>query len=103
MGISPTDETPAQTKPPLDFELPGLAEAIRRSRLPKVATAIPSWGWAGVSGQTLIVNPSGSPGRARDGLDVLTGVVAPRPRPAWRQGPLVTAVLRSALTGEPIS
>ena len=29
-GISPTDETPAQTKPLLDFELPGLAEAIRR-------------------------------------------------------------------------
>jgi molybdenum cofactor synthesis domain-containing protein len=74
-GISPTDETPAQTKPLLDFELPGLAEAIRRSGLPKVPTAILSRGLCGVSGQTLIVNLPGSPGGVRDGLDVLTDVV----------------------------
>jgi molybdenum cofactor synthesis domain-containing protein len=74
-GISPTDETPAQTKPLLDFELPGLAEAIRRSGLPKVPTAILSRGLCGVSGQTLVVNLPGSPGGVRDGLDVLTDVV----------------------------
>ncbi|BBZ31778.1 MogA/MoaB family molybdenum cofactor biosynthesis protein [Mycolicibacterium confluentis] len=74
-GISPTDETPKQTKPLLDFELPGLAEAIRRSGLPKVPTAILSRGLAGVAGQTLIVNLPGSPGGVRDGLAVLTDVV----------------------------
>ncbi len=74
-GISPTDETPAQTGPLLDIELPGLAEAIRRSGLPKVPTAILSRGLAGVSGQTLIVNLPGSPGGVRDGLDVLSGVL----------------------------
>ena len=40
-GISPTDETPAQTRPLLDFELPGLAEAIRRSGLPEGADGHP--------------------------------------------------------------
>ncbi len=74
-GISPTDETPLHTKPLLDFELPGLAEAIRRSGLPNVPTAILSRGLAGVAGQTLIVNLPGSPGGVRDGLDVLTDVV----------------------------
>lgn len=74
-GISPTDETPNQTKPLLDYELPGLAEAIRRSGLPKVPTAILSRGLAGVAGQTLIVNLPGSPGGVRDGLAVLTDVV----------------------------
>jgi molybdenum cofactor synthesis domain-containing protein len=74
-GISPTDETPAQTAAMLDFELPGLADAIRRSGLPHVPTAILSRGVCGVAGQTLIVNLPGSPGGVRDGLGVLTGVV----------------------------
>lgn len=74
-GISPTDETPVQTKAVLDFELPGLSEAIRRSGLPKVPTAILSRGLAGVAGHTLIVNLPGSPGGVRDGLTVLTDVV----------------------------
>jgi molybdenum cofactor synthesis domain-containing protein len=74
-GISPTDETPAQTAAVLDFELPGLADAIRRSGLPKVPTAILSRGICGVAGQTLIVNLPGSPGGVRDGLGVLGDVV----------------------------
>ncbi len=74
-GISPTDETPAQTAAILDFELPGLADAIRRSGLPRVPTAILSRGLCGVAGQTLIVNLPGSPGGVRDGLCVLSDVV----------------------------
>jgi molybdenum cofactor synthesis domain-containing protein len=74
-GISPTDATPAQTAAVLDYEIPGLADAIRRSGLPKVPTAILSRGICGVADRTLIVNLPGSPGGVRDGLAVLTGVV----------------------------
>jgi molybdenum cofactor synthesis domain-containing protein len=75
-GISPTDATPAQTSAVLDYEIPGLADAIRRSGLPKVPTAILSRGVCGVAARTLIVNLPGSPGGVRDGLGVLTDVVA---------------------------
>lgn len=74
-GISPTDATPAQTAAVLDYEIPGLAEAIRRSGLPKVPTAVLSRGVCGVAGRTLIVNLPGSPGGVRDGLTVLADVV----------------------------
>lgn len=74
-GISPTDATPAQTLAVLDYEIPGLAEAIRRSGLPKVPTAVLSRGVCGVAGRTLIVNLPGSPGGVRDGLAVLADVV----------------------------
>lgn len=74
-GISPTDATPAQTAAVLDYEIPGLAEAIRRSGLPKVPTAVLSRGVCGVAGRTLIVNLPGSPGGVRDGLSVLADVV----------------------------
>ena len=60
-GISPSDDTPAQTKAVLDYEIPGLADAIRRSGLPKVPTAVLSRGTCGVAGRTLVVNLPGSP------------------------------------------
>jgi molybdenum cofactor synthesis domain-containing protein len=74
-GISPTDETPAQTRTVLDYEVPGLAEEIRRSGLPKVPTSVLSRGVCGVAGRTLVVNLPGSPGGVRDGLAVLAGVL----------------------------
>jgi molybdenum cofactor synthesis domain-containing protein len=74
-GISPSDDTPAQTMAVLDYEVPGLADAIRRSGLPKVPTSVLSRGVCGVSGRTLIVNLPGSPGGVRDGLGVLADVL----------------------------
>jgi molybdenum cofactor synthesis domain-containing protein len=74
-GISPTDETPAQTRSVLDYEIPGLAEEIRRSGLPQVPTSVLSRGLCGVAGRTLVVNLPGSPGGVRDGLGVLAGVL----------------------------
>jgi molybdenum cofactor synthesis domain-containing protein len=74
-GISPTDETPAQTNAVLDYQIPGLADEIRRSGLPKVPTSVLSRGLCGVAGQTLVVNLPGSPGGVRDGLGVLVGVL----------------------------
>jgi molybdenum cofactor synthesis domain-containing protein len=74
-GISPTDRTPEATRSVLDYEVPGLADAIRRSGLPAVPTAVLSRGVAGVAGRTLVVNLPGSPGGVRDGLGVLAGVL----------------------------
>jgi len=74
-GISPTDATPQQTASVLDYEIPGLADAIRRSGLPKVPTAVLSRGLCGVAGATLVINLPGSPGGVRDGLAVLDGVL----------------------------
>ena len=74
-GISPTDDTPAQTRAVIDYEVPGLADAIRRSGLPKVPTSVLSRGVCGVAGRTLIVNLPGSTGGVRDGLGVLADVL----------------------------
>ena len=74
-GISPSDSTPEQTMPVLDYQIPGLADAIRRSGLPKVPTSVLSRGVCGVVGRTLVVNLPGSPGGVRDGLTVLGDVL----------------------------
>ena len=74
-GISPTDDTPAQTSAVLDYEVVGLADAIRASGLPKVPTSVLSRGVCGVVGRTLVVNLPGSTGGVRDGLGVLADVL----------------------------
>lgn len=74
-GISPSDDTPAQTQAVLDYDIPGLADAIRRSGLPKIPTSVLSRGVCGVAGRTLVVNLPGSPGGVRDGLGVLADVL----------------------------
>ncbi|MEB3979972.1 MogA/MoaB family molybdenum cofactor biosynthesis protein [Mycobacterium sp. 663a-19] len=74
-GISPSDSTADQTAAVLDYMIPGLADAIRRSGLPKVPTSVLSRGVCGVVGQTLVVNLPGSPGGVRDGLGVLADVL----------------------------
>lgn len=70
-GLSPTDRTPEMTRRLLDYEIPGIAEALRAYGAVKVPTAVLSRGVAGVAGRTLIVNLPGSTGGVRDGLAVL--------------------------------
>lgn len=74
-GISPTDTTPEATASLVDYQIPGLAEAIRRSGLPKVPTAVLSRGVCGVADGTLVINLPGSTGGVRDGLAVLAEVL----------------------------
>ena len=74
-GITPTDRTPEATRGLLDFEIPGIAEAVRAYSRDKVPTAALSRGLAGVAGRTLIVNLPGSSGGARDGLAVLRPIL----------------------------
>ncbi|GFH37182.1 hypothetical protein SCWH03_34170 [Streptomyces pacificus] len=71
-GISPTDRTPDATARVLDYEIPGIPEAIRAHGLAKLPTAALSRGLAGVAERTLIVNLPGSSGGVRDGLAVLS-------------------------------
>jgi len=74
-GISPTDRTPDATRTVLDYEIPGIAEALRAYGSAKVPTAMLSRGVAGVAGRTLVVNLPGSTGGARDAIAVLGPVV----------------------------
>jgi len=75
-GISPTDATPEMTRRVLDYEVPGIAEAIRAAGRQAVPTAALSRALAGVAGRTLVVNLPGSRGGARDGLAVLVPILA---------------------------
>lgn len=70
-GLTPTDRTPEATRRVIDYEVPGIAEAIRAAGREKVPTAALSRGIAGVAGRTLMVNLPGSTGGVRDGLEVL--------------------------------
>ena len=71
-GLTPTDHTPEVTRPLLDREVPGIAEAIRAYGVAQgVPTAALSRGVAGVSGQALVVNLPGSRGGVKDGLAVV--------------------------------
>lgn len=75
-GLTPTDRTPEVTRPLLDREVPGLAEAIRAAGIAKgVPTAALSRGLAGVSGECLVVNLPGSRGGVKDALEVLGPVL----------------------------
>jgi molybdenum cofactor synthesis domain-containing protein len=71
-GVTPHDLTPEQTRPLLDRELPGIAEAIRTTGVANGAPmAVLSRGLAGVADRTVIVNLPGSPKAIPDGLAVL--------------------------------
>ena len=71
-GLTPTDLTPEVTRPLLDREVPGVAEAIRAHGLAKgVPTAALSRGLAGISGDAFVVNLPGSRGGVKDGLEVV--------------------------------
>lgn len=74
-GINPTDRTPEATKSVLDYEIPGVADAIRAAGLPKVPTAVLSRGVAGVARRTFVVNLPGSSGGVQDGLGVLADLI----------------------------
>lgn len=74
-GLSPRDVTPEATRPLLEREVPGIAEALRRAAADQVPTSVLSRGAAGVVGTTLVVNLPGSTGGVRDGVAVLAPVL----------------------------
>jgi molybdenum cofactor synthesis domain-containing protein len=70
-GLSPRDVTPQATLAVIDYEIPGMAEAMRRVSLEKTPHAMLSRAVVGVRGATLIVNLPGSPKGARENLEAI--------------------------------
>ena len=70
-GLSPTDLTPQATADVIDYEVPGMAEAMRTASLKKTPHAMISRAKVGVRGGCLIINLPGSPGGVKDNLSVL--------------------------------
>jgi len=108
-GVSADDLTPEMTRPLLDREIPGIAEALRSAAWPTVPAAMLSRGVAGTVGRTLVVNLPGSVGGVRDGMAVLAPVLRhvlgqlrggdhEHSRPSAR-----CQVVHTAVSGAPIS
>lgn len=70
-GLGPRDVTPQATLAALDYEAPGMAEAMRRAGMEHTPMAMLSRAVAGVRGRTLIVNLPGSPKGVRENLSAL--------------------------------
>ncbi len=70
-GLTPRDVTPQATLSVIDYEVPGIAEAMRAESLKKTPHAMLSRAVAGVRKQSLIVNVPGSPRAAVENLEVV--------------------------------
>jgi molybdopterin adenylyltransferase len=74
-GLTSRDRTPQATAAILDYEVPGIPEAIRMVSFANVKTAILSRALAGVRHRTLIVNLPGSPKAVAEALDIVLPVI----------------------------
>jgi molybdopterin adenylyltransferase len=70
-GLGPRDVTPQATSAVIDFEVPGLGEAMRRVGAASTPMAALSRGLAGVRGRTLVVNVPGSVKGATESLEAV--------------------------------
>ncbi|MGE3269699.1 MAG: molybdenum cofactor biosynthesis protein B [Chloroflexota bacterium] len=70
-GLASRDVTPQATTSCLNYDVPGIAEAMRAASLSKTPAAMTSRAVAGVRGRTLIINLPGSPKGVRECLEVV--------------------------------
>lgn len=70
-GLAPRDVTPQATLHAIDYEVPGIAEAMRAASLQVTPMAVLSRGVAGVRKRTLIINLPGNPKAVRETLSVV--------------------------------
>ncbi len=74
-GLGPRDVTPQATAPLLDYEVPGLAEEMRRAGLASTPMSMLSRSLAGVRGQSLVLNLPGSERGATESLQAVLAVI----------------------------
>jgi molybdenum cofactor synthesis domain-containing protein len=74
-GLTPRDVTPQATKAAIDYEVPGMAEAMRAAGRLSTPYADLSRSVVGVIGRTLVVNLPGSPRGAMESLVAIEGVL----------------------------
>ena len=70
-GLGPRDRTPQTTASVLDYEIPGIGEAMRAASAAFIKTAMLSRSIAGVRGRSLIINLPGSPKAVRETLRIV--------------------------------
>jgi molybdopterin adenylyltransferase len=70
-GLTPRDVTPQATMRIIDYEVPGMAEAMRAASLKKTPHAMLSRAVVGVRKACLIINLPGSPRAAGENLETL--------------------------------
>lgn len=74
-GLGPRDVTPQATRPLLDYEVPGLGEAMRSAGAASTPMSAISRSLAGVRGRTLIINVPGSRRGASESLEAVAQVL----------------------------
>jgi molybdopterin adenylyltransferase len=68
-GLGPRDVTPQAVAPLLDYQVPGMSEAMRHEGLQRTPHAMLSRQVAGVAGRCLIIALPGSPKAVAESLD----------------------------------
>ena len=74
-GLGPRDVTPQATAEALDYDVPGIAEKMRRDGEASTPMAVISRAIAGVRGKTLVINLPGSPKGATQSLESVMPVL----------------------------
>jgi len=74
-GLGPRDVTPQATRDAIDYDVPGIAETMRRAGAESTPMAAISRGIAGVRRRSLVINLPGSPKGALESLESVMPVL----------------------------